>query len=294
MSKEIEPTYIGKNDGLVFKVPSELFKMKIGDNIDKERAKTFSKYLRGTFKGLQDAIKSKNGNESNLKTETTPEFWQEFEKKAKEMGVDLIGYTPVNPNFIFKNMRIYGKNAIVLGQELLWSQIKTAPSVDCGIECFRVYQELGESTLKLTEYLKELGYKSEAHHPFGGNLLYPYHAVAAKLGIRGQNGLVITPEFGPRQRWAIITTDADIPKSPERDFSEMKNFCERCGACVKNCKGKAVLVDPIEKVKDSGVITHIERSKCIESLMNNNFCSLCLKICSLGHPKKDKVKSDNI
>jgi len=254
--------------------------------MDPEREKTFRKYIRGTFMGMQEAIKSKNGNENNHKTETNPEFWQEFEKKAKDMGVDLIGYTPVNPNFVFKNMNIYGKNAIVLGQELLWPEIKKAPDMDCGIECFRVYQELGDSTLKLTEYLKELGYKSEAHHPFGGKLLFPYHAVAAKLAIKGQNGLAITPEFGPRQRWGIITTDADIPKSPERDLSEMKNFCERCGACVKACKGNAALVDPIEKVEGSGVITHIDRSKCIESLLNNSYCSVCLKVCSLGHPKK--------
>jgi len=286
MSEKLEPTYIGKNDGLVFKSPKELFTMSMGDMMDRERAKKFSKYIRGTFKGFQNAMKTKDGNENNIKTETSPEFWQEFEKKAKEMGVDLIGYTPVDPNFIFKNLKIFGKNAIILGQEMLWAEIKTAPHVDCGIECFRVYQELGEMANKLTKYLKELGYKSEAHHPFGGKLLYPYHAVAAKLGIKGQNGLVITPEFGPRQRWAIISTDADISKSPERDFSEMKKFCESCGACVKNCKGKATLGKPIEKVKGSGVITHIERSSCIESLMNNNYCSVCLKICSLGHPKK--------
>jgi epoxyqueuosine reductase QueG len=102
----------------------------------------------------------------------------------------------------------------------------------------------------------------------------------------GRNGLIITPEFGPRQRWAIISTDAEIPKSSKKDFSEMKEFCEKCGACIKNCKGGAAFEKPIEKVKGSGVITHIDRSKCIESLINNNYCSVCLKVCALGHPKK--------
>jgi hypothetical protein len=41
---EIEPTYIGKNDGLKFKVPSELFKMKL-DTIDPESEKTFRKKI---------------------------------------------------------------------------------------------------------------------------------------------------------------------------------------------------------------------------------------------------------
>ena len=286
MSENLEPTYIGKNEGLVFVVPKELFTMKMEQEIDREIAKEFSGYVRGTFKGFQLANKSKLGNEKNIKTETSPEFRKDFEKKAKEMGVDLIGYTPVNENYIFKNLKVYGKNAIVLGQEMIWGRIKTAPSVHCGLESFRVYKELGEKVLELTNYLKEQGYKSEAHHPFGGKLLYTYHAVAAGLGAVGMNGLVITPEFGPRQRWGIITTDADIPEVSEERLKEMETFCNKCGACIKNCGGNATLEEPIEKVEGSGIITRIERSKCVESLINNNFCSVCLKTCSLGHPKE--------
>jgi ferredoxin len=286
MSENLEPTYIGKNEGLVFVVPKELFSMKMEQKIDREIAKEFSGYLRDTFKGLQLANKTKLGNEKNTKTETSPEFWENFEKKAKEIGVDLIGYTPVDENYIFKNLKVYGKNTIVLGQEMIWERVKTAPSIHCGVESFRVYKELGEKVLELTNYLKEQGYKSEGHHPFGGKLLYTYHAVAAGLGAVGMNGLVITPEFGPRQRWGLITTDADIPEVSEEKLKEMETFCNKCGACIKNCRGSATLEELIEKVEGSGIITRIERSKCVKSLINNNFCSICLKICSLGHPKK--------
>jgi epoxyqueuosine reductase QueG len=169
---------------------------------------------------------------------------------------------------------------------MIWERVKTAPSIHCGVESFRVYKELGEKVLELTNYLKEQGYKSEGHHPFGGKLLYTYHAVAAGLGAVGMNGLVITPEFGPRQRWGLITTDADIPEVSEEKLKEIETFCNKCGACIKNCRGSATLEELIEKVEGSGIITRIERSKCVKSLINNNFCSICLKICSLGHPKK--------
>ena len=282
--EKIKHTFIGNNDKLVFIVPTELFKMKMSRNLDPKVAKEFSNYTRGTFKGFQIAAKSKLGNENNTKTETTPEFWEDFEKNAKEMGVDLIGYTPVDENYIFKNIKIYGKNAIVLGMEMKWEKIKTAPSVNCGVEAFRVYKELGDKVIDLTNYLKKLGYKAEAHHPFGAKLLYTAHAVAANLGIMGRNGLIVTPEFGPRQRWGIITTDADIPETSKRDFSEMKEFCKTCGSCVKNCGGGAAFEKPIEK--GGGIITHIDRAKCINSLVNNNNCSVCLKICPQGIPKK--------
>ncbi|MCK4481337.1 MAG: hypothetical protein KAV01_12480, partial [Candidatus Lokiarchaeota archaeon] len=147
----------------------------------------------------------------------------------------------------------------------------------CQIEVFRVYKVLGNITIELTEYLKGQGYKSEAHHPFGGKLLDGPHVVAANLGIMGRNGLIITPEFGPRQRWSIISTDAEIPKTKKKDYNELKEYCENCGACVRECKGGSVYETPIKK--PSGIITHIDRSKCIESLLKNNYCSYCLKIC---------------
>jgi epoxyqueuosine reductase len=275
----IEPTYIGKNENLVFIVPKELFNMSLGPTevLDRESAKMFSSYIRGTFKGFQQARKTKYGNENNTKTEVGSDFWENFEKKAKELDVDFIGYTPVNENYIFKDLKVFGRNCVILGMEMKWDKIKHAPSAICEIEVFRVYKVLGDVTIQLAEYMKDQGYKSEAHHPFGGKLLYGPHVVAANLGIMGRNGLILTPEFGPRQRWSIITTDADIPGNKERDFNELKDLCEKCGACVRECKGGSVFETPIKK--ENGVITHIDRTKCIQSILKNNYCSYCLRIC---------------
>ncbi len=236
--EEASPTFVGRNKELVFIVPKELFNMSMGpeQKVDKETAKLFSTYLRGTFKGFEEARKTKLGNKNNIKTKVLPEFWDQFEEKAKGMSVDLIGYTPVLEKFVFYDLKVFGKNAIVLGMEMRWDKIKTAPSVFCEMEAFRVYKELGEITIELTNYLKSQGYKSEAHHPFGGKLLFGPHAVAAGLGVLGKNGLIITPEFGPRQRWSIITTDADLPTRPKKDLSEMVAYCEKCGACVRGIR----------------------------------------------------------
>jgi epoxyqueuosine reductase QueG len=197
------------------------------------------------------------------------------------LGVDFIGYTPVLEDFVFYDLKVYGKNAIVLGMEMKWDKIKTAPSATCEIEVFRVYKVLGDITIELTEYLKSQGYKSEAHHPFGGKLLYGPHAVSAGLGIKGQNGLIITPEFGPRQRWGLITTDAEIPETKKRDLDDLKEFCETCGACVRECKGNAAYESPKEH-DNAPNITHIDRSKCIQSILDNTYCSYCLRICPQG------------
>ncbi|MFW9865190.1 MAG: hypothetical protein ACFFEN_03755 [Candidatus Thorarchaeota archaeon] len=283
----IDPTYIGKNENLKFIVPRELFKMRLqsDETLDRETSDKFSEYIQNTFKGFQKGRESKYGNENNNKTKTSPEFWKDFENRAKDLGIDLIGYTPLIEDFVFYNLKIYGHNCVVLGMEMNWKKIKDAPSINCGVEAFRVYYELGEITLQLTKYIKDKGYKSEAHHPFGGKLLFPPHAVAAGLGFMGRNGLVITPEYGPRQRWAIISTDAEIPNKVKKNFKPMEEYCKNCGACVRGCKGNAAYETPIYH-DNSPAITHIDRAKCIDSLINNNYCSYCLKVCPLGHPKE--------
>ena len=70
-------------------------------------------------------------------------------------------------------------------------------------------------------------------------------------------------------------------KECQREHEEIA-FCEDCGACVRSCLGGASFKEPIEKVRGSGIITHIDRSKCIESLLKNNYCSMCLKVCPQG------------
>ena len=85
----------------------------------------------------------------------------------------------------------------------------------------------------------------------------------------------------------MITTDAELPDVLKRDFTEMEEYCRTCGSCVKNCKGGAAYEKPVEKVSGRGVLTHIERSKCIASILKNSYCSVCLKICPQGHPAKD-------
>ncbi len=91
-TEKIEPTFVGENDDLVFVVPKELFTMKLSteQKLDRETAKEYSKYLTGTFKGFQKANKTKYLNGDNNKTETTPEFWIEFENLINDRRRDAI------------------------------------------------------------------------------------------------------------------------------------------------------------------------------------------------------------
>lgn len=73
-------------------------------------------------------------------------------------------------------------------------------------------------------------------------------AFCAGLGEIGYSGTFLTPEFGPRQMFAAIITDA--PLEPDPLFSE--ELCDNCKECVKNCPAQAISETEKVKVKVAG------------------------------------------
>ncbi len=289
LDKHVKPTYIGNNPDCAFNGQTKLFdvyQQSSGEVLSREDARKFSKFIRNTFKTWNLSRKTKYGNINKTKTDTTPEFWKDFENRAKERGVNLLNYIPVMEEFVFYKLGVYGKNAIILGQEMLLEYINTAPSAFASIESMRMQDVLGATTLALTEHLQDQGYLAEAHVPFGGKLLVPPHTEKATLTVTGRSGLPITPEFGTRLRFGMITTDADIPETKKRDLSVLKDFCSKCRLCIDNCLGKAIYEKPIEK--RGGMLTRIDDDKCFEALTKMNYCSICLKVCPSGLDPKPK------
>ena len=61
-------------------------------------------------------------------------------------------------------------------------------------------------------------------------------AVDCGLGDQGLSGSILTDDFGPFQRWVFILTDAEL----EATAPAAPHLCDKCGACVKACPGKAL------------------------------------------------------
>jgi len=68
------------------------------------------------------------------------------------------------------------------------------------------------------------------------------------LGEIGYSKLFLTPEFGPRQRFAYVLTDA--PLEPDPLFEG--GICDRCMLCVKECPVGAIGVDETVKITVAG------------------------------------------
>ena len=147
------------------------------------------------------------------------------------------------------------KSVIVIGIHLLDACIEYAgkpPAYKAGHYMAFIHGEslnqLSYILLKIAKLLEECGYKSFptfdlfnlASKVYGGSVdltASRFAAVAAGLGEIGWNGLVLTPEFGPRQRFAVLITDAVL------DYNSVYSgppLCKRCFKCVDSCPVMAI------------------------------------------------------
>jgi len=114
--------------------------------------------------------------------------------------------------------------------------------------------------------------------------LFPHKmaATCAGLGWIGKNGLLISPEYGPRLSLATVLTDA--PLKPGKPYT--KSLCRSCSLCVEYCPSGAITGSTwstnepyIELVKLQNCKDHKQGSRAVNGKPN---CGLCINICPYG------------
>jgi len=76
-----------------------------------------------------------------------------------------------------------------------------------------------------------------------------FAALAAGLGELGLNGVVLTPQFGGRQRFACIITDLELEYD---DVYRGSQLCHNCGSCIEACPVQALVQDNRNSVEIEG------------------------------------------
>lgn len=67
-----------------------------------------------------------------------------------------------------------------------------------------------------------------------------FAAFLCGLGEIGYSKMLLTPQFGPRQRVGIIITDMELEPDPLYPDTDGPQLCNRCMARVRDCPGQAI------------------------------------------------------
>ncbi len=243
--------------------------------------------LRSCVRQAKLAITSLKDNPRAPKKRMEPGFLKMFEEQARALGIGGIGYTRLPRELIFRKKAVAFDRAIVLLKEMDRDKINQAPSLETFKMVFETYDSLGKNVNELCEFLREHGYNAHGTHPLAGLTLYPPLAARAGLGWHGRHGLLMTPQFGPRQRIAAIFTDIeDLPLSEENPHTWIPEFCATCGLCIRACPPGAIREEPLPH--GAGLKTHIIRKKCLPYFNNHQGWTVCIKECmftKLGYEK---------
>lgn len=223
-----------------------------------------------------------------MKTQT---FTLAVEEAAKKIGIDIIGFASKarfegidaqhNPFSIFPE----GKTVIMIGKRICRGALR---GVEEGTN-FGDYAVFGRNWLEdeflslaaydLVRMIEDNGWEACPIFPNPCELgpqgvavaegraepnVYPdfdYAAVACGLGEIGLNGIFLSPGFGPRQRFHMIITDAELEESPILT----KSVCDGCGECARSCPLGAIDTENTVEVEICGKkmkVASIDYNKC--------------------------------
>jgi epoxyqueuosine reductase QueG len=107
-------------------------------------------------------------------------------------------------------------------------------------------------------------------------------ATSAGLGWIGKNGLLISPDYGPRLSLATVLTDAPF----EPDAPMEHSLCGDCTLCKTYCPSQAITGSAwsrsspfVELVKLNACRSHKAAKRLTDGKPN---CGLCINICPYG------------
>lgn len=262
--------------------------MQYGNIVAKLRTfKYMKKYLKGSLFGMRESAKNITLNPNTGKNTMNKETLEELETFCYDLGVTSIGYTKVNPNYIFHKFEILTENAIVISMKMDRNLLAKTGHIDMSKEVFRTYYELGEAVNRLADWLRERGYDCHASPALGGDINTVPTAVDAGMGCIGKHGLVITPEEGPCVRLAAVFVNIEnLPFSKKNNHLWIKDYCDTCNRCVKACPGNAIYENTPEF--QPGEPYYIDREKCAVPFSAG--CSMCIVSCPFTSGHYDKIK----
>ncbi|MBI3950606.1 MAG: epoxyqueuosine reductase [Acidobacteria bacterium] len=143
------------------------------------------------------------------------------------------------------------KSVIVLALRLLWamSRLKRWNSREAHYTGELILTHAEEIGIELVWFLEGKGYPSivipasysralQIDQLNEGPVSLPHLAVEAGLGTLGLNGMLLTPEYGPRVVLGAVVTAAEL--EADRRIETALCLGESCGRCLLACPGDAI------------------------------------------------------
>ena len=170
-------------------------------------------------------------------------------KAARWFGADLVGICKLDRRWLYASTPTDGRPApqetpdefqyvVVMAYEMDYDLITYFNTYNSGSASRMGYSRMAITNAHLSSFIRHLGFKAiECGNEIG--LSIPM-AMQAGLGEIGRNGILITPELGPRLRLSKVLTDLPLVVDSPIEFG-VTEFCTACKKCADSCPSRSLM-----------------------------------------------------
>ncbi|MEE8473653.1 MAG: hypothetical protein V3S82_10840 [Dehalococcoidia bacterium] len=222
----------------------------------------------------------------------------EIKQLARSLGAELVGIAPASaleevpgykPSYLLPN----AQSVIVVGMRLLKGSLAKGRGRPVAWATIHLNLKLNEIAYEVAKHIEDAKFnafpvfflpmtflppddeESKMAILTTPNFAYVPAAVAAGLGERGINHLLVTPEFGPRVRLAAIITDATL--APDKPQEEVLCPGLECGLCLDACPPHALSRD-----RDPDFVLCNKHHNSHLHLLGYGSCAMCMQVCPIS------------
>ena len=252
------------------------------------------------------------------------ELTKEVKQFALDQGMDLVGIAPTDrlneltPEGYNRPVDLLNEcqSSVVMAMRWCDTLVDGLPEIRAMYSRMMIManNEMDTILRRVSRFLTERGFLAlpvHASDPYDlselrGVLSHKHAAVQAGLGEFGLSNLLLTPQFGPRQRLGQILTDARLIPDEPLSANLCENTITECGfACIKICPKNYIPnqyrdnPDIMKRVVSRGV--DIDKQGCsyyqdrgLPHMGRNGYtfrCGLCIRACPVG---SDVLKRESV
>lgn len=235
-------------------------------------------------------------NAERVEVDDPGKITKAIKKVAKFYGASLVGISELDMRWVYSysynertkehlliDVPTEFKYAIALAFEMDYAYYKYSPTHIAGAATGLAYSQMAFTAGLLSQFIRNMGYK--ALPMCNDTALSIPTAIDAGLGELGRNGILITPEFGPRVRLAKVLTDLPLISDKPMEFG-VWDFCRKCEKCAIYCPGRAIMYgEPTEEINNisnnKGLLRWpVHAEKCLNFWRQNGAgCGTCIRVC---------------
>lgn len=221
--------------------------------------------------------------------------------KMKSWGASKIGFSYV-ADYLPEELRHLksGITVMIRLSDQIIDLIKDRPTHTYFHHYRAVNFLIDQITLRTTLLLQEWGYLAMAvpasqtvkteEEKYSGIFQHKTAATRAGLGWIGKNGLLITPEYGPRVRLGTVLTSMELPYGQPVEESR----CGQCIECVKSCPAMALhgvnwQAGMERKMLVDAHACSIHMHDKYRHIGRGSVCGICIRVCPVG---SERIKKD--